>query len=138
MSRGNYGSVLGYHEVVAARAVGERRPLHRGQSSVENVSVTVQTSSQCASSHCEYDVDGTQESVGACETYITTGLRCKPAAQAEVCEVTRPGPRPGAAGGGPDAAETGCDTYFALLMPGVLLFARVPKASHVASIESNG
>ena len=73
---------------------------------MENTSVTVQTSSQCASRQCEYDMDETQGSVGSCETFITSGLRCEPVAQEEVCDAARPCPRPRAAGGGSDGKET--------------------------------
>ena len=52
------------------------------------------------------DVDETQESVESCETSITTGLRCEPVAQAEVCDVARPCPQSRAAGGGPDMGRT--------------------------------
>ena len=51
-------------------------------------------------------MDETQGLVKSCETSITTGLRCEPVAQAEVCDVARPCPRPWAAGGGSDGAET--------------------------------
>ena len=128
----------------AARAVGERRLLHRGGASVENVPLPVQTSSQCASGQCEYSVDVTQGSVESCETFLTTGLRWEPVAQAEVFDDARPFPRPRVAGGGPDRAETrppdtaGSEKNFAPFMAGVLLFARVPKANHMAPLESKG
>ena len=102
----------------------------------------METSSPCASGQCEYDVDETQGSVRTCESFITTGLRCELVAQAKVCVVTRLCPRPGAAGEGRDGAQTrppdtaGSEKNFAPLMAGVLLFARVPKANHMASIES--
>ena len=104
----------------------------------------MQTSSQRASGQCEYHVDGTLGSVGSCETFFTTGMRCEPVAQAEVCDVARPCPRPRAAGGGPDGAETrppdtaSSENIFAPFMARVLLFARVPKAIHMASIKSKG
>ena len=90
------------------------------------------------------DVDETQESVESCETFITTGLRCEPVAQAEVWDVARPCPQSRAAGGGPDGADTrppdtaGGGNIFAPFMAGVLLFARIPKATHMKSIESIG
>ena len=128
----------------AVRAVGGRRLLHRRGSSVENISVTVQTSSPCASDQCEYDVIETQGSVGYRETFITTGLRCIPVAQAEVCDVVRPCPRLRAAGGGPDGAKTrppdtaGSEHCLAPLMAGVWIFERLPKATtwHQSNIKA--
>ena len=108
------------------------------------MSVTVQTLLKCTSRQCEYDVDKTQGSVGSCETQIFIGLRCESVAHAEVCDVARLCPRPGAAGGGSDGAEiripdaAGRVNNFAPFVTGVLLFARVPKANQLAAIESKG
>ena len=89
-------------------------------------------------------MDETQGSVGSCGAFITTELRCKPAAHEDVCDVARPRSRPVAAGGGLDGAETcppdiaGSETNFAPLMAGVLLFVKLLQARHKVSIESNG
>ena len=70
-------------------------------------------------------MDETQGSVRFCDTFITTELRYEPVAQAEVCAVARPCPRPGVAGGGSDGVETrspdtaGNENNFAPLMAGV-------------------
>ena len=75
---------------------------------------------------------------------MITGLRCKPVARAEVCSGARPCPQPWAAGEGPEGAETrppdtaGNENIFAPFMAGVLWFARVPKANHIASIDPKG
>ena len=89
-------------------------------------------------------MDQTQGSVGSCETQIFIGFRCESVAHAEVCDVARLCPRPGAAGGEPDGAVTripdtaGRVNNFAPFVTGVLLFAKVLKANQLASIESKG
>ena len=98
-----------YSRRAAARAVGVRRPLHRGGSSVWIDEHIANTSAKwCSSRGQQLEKVSSQGSVQSgidFETFITTGLLRDPVCRAGDWEGVRPWPRPLPAGRGPDGAD---------------------------------